>query len=56
MPEDVPEAALQRVRRMTSMGCLVQPQQVASMIVFLVSPRASYITGQDMAGNGEMYL
>ena len=41
---------------MASMGCLVQPEQVASMIVFLASPRAGYITGQDIAGNGEVYL
>ena len=44
------------VRQMTSMGCLGQPEQVASLIVFLASLRANYIPGQDKAGNGGMYL
>ncbi len=56
MTKDVPEAALEQVRQMTPMGRLGLPEEVASVIVFLASPRASYITGQDIAVNGGMYM
>jgi NAD(P)-dependent dehydrogenase (short-subunit alcohol dehydrogenase family) len=32
------------------------PQEVAAMVLFLCSPRASYITGQTMCVNGGNHL
>lgn len=56
MTKDVPEAALEQVKHMTPMGRLGLPEEIAHAIVFLASPRASYITGQDIAVNGGMYM
>jgi 3-oxoacyl-(acyl-carrier-protein) reductase len=56
MLKDVPEAALEQVRAMTPMGRLGKAEEIADAIVFLASPRASYITGQVLAVNGGMYM
>ena len=32
------------------------PQEISAMVVFLCSPRASYITGQTICVNGGNYL
>jgi len=52
----VPEPALNQVRAMTPMGRLGTPEEVADAIVFLASPRASFITGHVLAVNGGMYM
>lgn len=56
MMRDVPSAALDQVKAMTPMGRLGLPQEIADAIVFLASPRASFITGQVLAVNGGMYM
>ena len=56
MTKDVPAAALEQVKQMTPMGRLGKPEEVADVIVFLAGPHASYITGQDIAVNGGMYM
>ncbi len=56
MTKDVPPAALDQVRAMTPMGRLGMPEEIADAIVFLASPRASFITGQVLAVNGGMYM
>ncbi len=56
MLKDVPAAALDQVRAMTPMGRLGKPEEIADAIVFLASPRASFITGQVLAVNGGMYM
>ena len=56
MLKDVPEAALDQVSAMTPMGRLGKPEEIADAIVFLASPRASYITGQVLAVNGGLYM
>lgn len=56
MLKDVPETALEQVKAMTPMGRLGQPEEIANAIVFLASPKASYITGQVLAVNGGMYM
>jgi 3-oxoacyl-(acyl-carrier-protein) reductase len=56
MLKGVPEAALEQVKAMTPMGRLGKPEEIADAIVFLASPKASYITGQVLAVNGGMYM
>lgn len=56
MMKNVPEAALEQVKAMTPMGRLGRPEEIADAVVFLASPRASYITGQVLAVNGGMYM
>jgi 3-oxoacyl-(acyl-carrier-protein) reductase len=56
MTADVPEKALDNIRAVTPMGRLGLPQEVAPAVVFLASPAASYITGQELAVNGGLYM
>ncbi len=56
MLKNVPAAGLDQVRALTPMGRLGKPEEIADAIVFLASPRASYITGQVLAVNGGMYM
>jgi 3-oxoacyl-(acyl-carrier-protein) reductase len=56
MLKGVPSTALDQVRAMTPMGRLGRPEEIADAIVFLASPRASFITGQVLAVNGGMYM
>jgi 3-oxoacyl-[acyl-carrier protein] reductase len=41
---------------MTPIGRLGKPEEVADAILFLASPRATFITGQVLAVNGGMYM
>ena len=56
MTKDVAPAALEQVKAMTPVGRLGTPEEVAEVIAFLASPRASYITGQVISVNGGMYM
>jgi 3-oxoacyl-[acyl-carrier protein] reductase len=56
MTRDVPAPVLDQVKSMTPQGRLGRPEEVAAAIVFLASPKASYITGQVIAVNGGMYM
>jgi 3-oxoacyl-(acyl-carrier-protein) reductase len=49
-------AALDQVKAMTPMGRLGKPEEIAEAVVFLASPRASYVTGQVLGVNGGMYM
>lgn len=56
MLKDMPDNALEQVKAMTPMGRLGKPEETAAAIVFLASPRASFITGQVLPVNGGMYM
>lgn len=56
MVSRMPEAALDQVRANTPMGRLGKPEEIADAVVFLASPRSSYVTGQVLAVNGGMYM
>lgn len=56
MVSGMPQAALDQVKANTPMGRLGKPEEIADAVVFLASPRASYVTGQVLAVNGGMYM
>jgi 3-oxoacyl-(acyl-carrier-protein) reductase len=56
MTKDVSAAVLEQVKSLTPMGRLGNVKEVADVIAFLASPRASYITGQVISVNGGMYM
>jgi 3-oxoacyl-[acyl-carrier protein] reductase len=56
MTKDISEAALKQLKAQTPIGRLGKPEEIASAIVFLASPRSGYITGQVLAVNGGMYM
>ena len=56
MVHGMPEAAVAQVKAMTPMGRLGKPEEIADAVVFLASPRSSFVTGQVLAVNGGMYM
>lgn len=56
MTAKLPEAQQQALLAQIPMGSLGSPQDVAEAVVFLASPQAQYITGQELHVNGGMYM
>jgi len=56
MLSNMPEEVVNQVKAMTPMGRLGKPEEIADAVVFLASPRASYVTGQVLGVNGGMYM
>ncbi len=56
MVAGMPEAARTQVKANTPMGRLGKPEEIADAVVFLASPRSSFVTGQVLGVNGGMYM
>lgn len=56
MTKSIPDAIKSQVLLSTPLGRMGSPEEVAWAVVFLASPRASYLTGQVIAVNGGMYM
>jgi NAD(P)-dependent dehydrogenase (short-subunit alcohol dehydrogenase family) len=54
MVADMPEKALDRVRKQIPLGRLGKPEEVARVVSFLAADQSAYITGQVWAVNGGM--
>lgn len=52
MMERVPESDIEVLSQQVPMGRFATPDEVADVVAFLVSDRASYITGESIAVNG----
>jgi acetoacetyl-CoA reductase len=52
----VPQEALARVTAQIPVGRLGQPEEVARIVEFLVSPEAGFITGATFTANGGQYM
>ncbi|MGB1159207.1 MAG: 3-oxoacyl-ACP reductase FabG [Porticoccaceae bacterium] len=56
MTRDLPEAAKQAMLSQIPLSRLGAPDEIASVVSFLVSDSASYITGETIHVNGGMYM
>lgn len=56
MTAGVPDKALKAIEDMTPMQRLGESEEIASVVTFLASPAASFITGQEIGVNGGLYM
>ena len=56
MMSTVPEKLLEKFAKMTMLGRLGQPEEIAKVALFLASDDASYVTGHTLSTNGGMRL
>ncbi|MBT4484254.1 MAG: 3-oxoacyl-[acyl-carrier-protein] reductase [Candidatus Latescibacteria bacterium] len=56
MAKQIPENVVQEFLKQIPMGRFAQPEEIAELVAFLVSDKASYITGQTIHINGGWYM
>ena len=56
MTDNLTEDQKQTLLRHIPLQRYAEPEEIASIVKFLVSTKASYVTGQVIAVNGGMYL
>lgn len=56
MTQDLPEAQRQGMLDMTALKRLGKPEEIASVVAFLASDGAAYITGEVIQVNGGLYM
>jgi 3-oxoacyl-[acyl-carrier protein] reductase len=56
MTTGLPEAQQKALLSQIPLGRLGKPQDIAHAVAFVASPRAAYITGQEIHVNGGMYM
>ena len=56
MSREAMEALVDRIRRSIPFRRLAQPEEIAEAVAFLVSPAASYITGQTLSVSGGLTM
>jgi 3-oxoacyl-[acyl-carrier protein] reductase len=56
MTAGLPEAQQQALLQQIPLGHLGKPADIAHAVGFLASPRAGYVTGQEIHVNGGMYM
>jgi 3-oxoacyl-[acyl-carrier protein] reductase len=56
MTRDLPEASRAALLQRIALGRMGQPADIAAAVSFLLSPSATYITGETLHVNGGMYM
>ena len=56
MLDNYSEAELDALRRAIPLGHLADPVEIANVVSFLVSDKASYVTGETINANGGMFM
>lgn len=56
MLDNYTDAELEAITKAIPLGHIAAPHQIASVVSFLVSDRASYVTGETINANGGMFM